>query len=205
MAKFKVGDKVVVVNEASVYGNYDNGDEGIVEEVTTPAWGYVRRTDGLLMNVYWTEIKHSKQSEVLSNAFDQAVEEVGEIFVAKSLIGKETEMNAEQIRDEILRICVRIEEAKKDIENAEKERDSLVEKLRKMGFEMLEQGVPDTRRPEVGDEVVVIGYSEAHHDCDYTGLVGTLDHDDRTARPYKVFLDKTGQSHWFAENEIKKI
>lgn len=49
---------------------------------------------------------------------------------------KEKEMNVEQLRDEVVRIDKRIEEAKKDIENAEKERRVLVENLREKGFEL---------------------------------------------------------------------
>ena len=49
---------------------------------------------------------------------------------------KEKEMNVEQLRDEVVRIDKRIEEANKDIENAQKERESLVEKIREKGFEL---------------------------------------------------------------------
>lgn len=52
------------------------------------------------------------------------------------LVEENEEMTAEQIREEILRMDSRIEEAKKDIENAEKERSVLVEKLREKGFEL---------------------------------------------------------------------
>lgn len=112
MSKFKIGDKVVVVNADSIYDNYFNGDIGTVVayDLNPETAGYVQRKDGFVMNVYWTEIKHLEENK---------------------------EMTAEQIRDEILRIDARIEEAKKDIENAEKERNFLVEKLREKGFEIV--------------------------------------------------------------------
>lgn len=111
MSKFKIGDKVIVVNADSVYDNYFNGDIGVVVDYDTnpKTAGFVRREDGFMMNVYWTEIKHLEENK---------------------------EMTAEQIRNEILRIDVRIEEAKKDIENAETERSVLVEKLREKGLQL---------------------------------------------------------------------
>ncbi len=113
MAKFKIGDKVVVVDArpSKLKGDYyRNGDKGIVSSIEHERYGHVTRDDGVEMNVYWDEVDFEK----------------------------ETEMNAEQIRDEILRIDVRIEEANKDIEKAQEERNSLVEKLREKGFELLE-------------------------------------------------------------------
>ena len=52
------------------------------------------------------------------------------------LVEENEGMTAEQIHEEILRMDSRIEEAKKDIENAEKERSVLVEKLREKGFQL---------------------------------------------------------------------
>lgn len=114
------------------------------------------------------------------------------------------EQTAEQIRDEILRINARIEEAKKDIENAENERNSLVEKLREKGFELLEESVSQTSL-EIGDTVKVVGYSEDYHEYSYVGYVGTVHDTDNTDRPYKVYLEKTGDTQWFTSDEVKKI
>lgn len=121
MNKFKIGDRVVVVDAQSVYDNYSNGDVGTVNgfDSNPSVAGFVRRDyDGLEMNVYWTEVIHLKS-------------------VKKSpMPEKETEMTVEQIREEIFRMDSRIEEAKRDIENAETERNSFVEKLREKGFEL---------------------------------------------------------------------
>ena len=139
MSKFKVGDKVVVVDSQSVGNYYKNGDKGIVSSVEHKLHGYVTRDDGVEMNVYWTEIDFEKETEMALTST----------------------MNAEQIRDEILRIDVRIEEAKKDIENAEKERNSLVEKLREKGFEIVKP--PSFKgRLNVGDKVKVIDNTTNH-------------------------------------------
>lgn len=136
MAKFKIGDKVVVVDELSTNGDYYNGDVGIITKFDTPASKACfveRETDGLSMNVYFSEIEHLREKE----------------------------MNAEQIRDEILRIDVRIEEAEKDIENAENERNSLVEKLREKGFEIVKP--PSFKgRLHIGDKVKVIDNTTSH-------------------------------------------
>ena len=132
MSKFKIGDKVVVVNADSVYDNYFNGDIGTVVayDLDPETAGYVQRKDGFIMNVYWTEIKHLEENK---------------------------EMTAEQIRDEILRIDARIEEAKKDIENAQNERNSLVEKLREKGFELVKDAETAYQPADITslDDVVV--------------------------------------------------
>lgn len=113
-------------------------------------------------------------------------------------------MTAEQIRDEILRIDLRIEEAKKDIENAQNERNSLVEKLREKGFELIQESASQTPL-KIGDTVKVVGYSETNHEHSYIGYVGTVRTIDDTERPYKVYLEKTGYTHWFTTDEVKKI
>ena len=137
MSKFKIGDKVVVVNADSIYDNYFNGDIGTVVayDLNPETAGYVQRKDGFVMNVYWTEIKHLEENK---------------------------EMTAEQIRDEILRIDARIEEAKKDIENAQNERNSLVEKLREKGFELSEQRQIKERLKK-GDKAKIIDNTTSHH------------------------------------------
>ena len=68
------------------------------------------------------------------------------------------EQTAEQIRNEIIRINSRIEEANKDIEKAQEERNSLVEKLREKGFTLAECRVedkPSTKGIQTLDEVVI--------------------------------------------------
>ena len=70
------------------------------------------------------------------------------------------EMTAEQIRNEIIRINSRIEEANKDIEKAQEERNSLVEKLREKGFTLVgEISQADSNKSflEIGAKYVVNG------------------------------------------------
>lgn len=146
MSKFKIGDVVVVVNAQSTYNNYFSGDAGVITEYDGSRACFVERGgDGLIMNVYFTEIKH-----------------YGE---------KEKEMNVEQMRDEVVRIDKRIEEASKDIENAQKEREALVEKIREKGFVLADETASRTVEDailKVGD-LVITGYSPHRHDTNYTG------------------------------------
>lgn len=175
MAKFKIGDKVVVIDERSTNMDYYNGDVGIITKFDTPASKACfveREADGLSMNVYFSEIEHLREKE----------------------------MNAEQIRDEILRIDVCIEEAKKDIENVEKERNSLVEKLREKGFTLLHSESPalvNKGRPTEGDTVRV-RIKDHHARC--FGYTFVIARDDGTGIPY---CDKDGE--WYAEESVEKI
>lgn len=115
---------------------------------------------------------------------------------------KETEMTAEQIRSEIIRIDVRIEEANKDIENAQEERNSLVEKLREKGFVLADKksSVSDNgERFEVGDEVVIID-NIAGHGFDDNQVV-TIQRDDGGH-----YLCKSGSESWYVDYcDITKI
>lgn len=116
MSKFKIGDKVIVTEKIGLDDTqlYEVGSIGIVvKSMDGYKWGNVD-FNGNIEDVYRKEVKHYEETEMALTST----------------------MTAEQIRNEILRIGVRIEEAKKDIENAEKERDSLVEKLREKGFEI---------------------------------------------------------------------
>ena len=75
------------------------------------------------------------------------------------------EMTAEQIRNEIIRINSRIEEANKDIEKAQEERNSLVEKLREKGFTLIgEISRTDSDKPflEIGAAYVVNSSDDAN-------------------------------------------
>lgn len=123
---------------------------------------------------------------------------------------KETEMaltstmNAEQIRDEILRIDAHIEEAKKDIENAQNERNSLVEKLREKGFEL---GGTSNQYIKLGDRVEITGWSKERHEKSHIGRKGIIEKIDNTDIPFKVILDDENEDSntWFEANQVKKI
>lgn len=140
MAKFKIGDKVI--------GNLQPNGRGnlyLHRSLTQNKIYCIEKVEGSLVVVTADDGVSSYWSEDWFKLYEE----------------KETEMNAEQIRDEILRIDARIEEAKKDIENAEKERNSLVEKLREKGFEIVKP--PSFKgRLNVGDKVKVIDNTTSH-------------------------------------------
>lgn len=176
MAKFKIGDKVVVVDArpSGLKGDYyRNGDKGIVSSIEHERHGHVTRDDGVEMNVYWDEVDFEK----------------------------ETEMNAEQIRDEILRIDVRIEEANKDIEKAQEERNSLVEKLREKGFELSNNSVQvvikDKNYHSVGDTVTIIA-SRHGHAFDIGEKVKILSYD---GYGYGEYDCTNGEESWFVRDD----
>ena len=180
MRKFKVGDKIVCIET--------NTEELRANDLKHGKLYFVTDRDSLGVYV-------SDNSENCTYACD---------FRFKLAEEKDMEQTAEQIRDEILRIDARIEEAKKDIENAESGRNSLVEKLREKGFELIEESASQTPL-EIGDTVKVVGYSETHHEYSYIGYVGTVHNTDNTERPYEVYLEKTGDTQWFTTDEVKKI
>lgn len=60
-AKFEIGDKVVVVKEDSVRGDYKNGDIGHVSQIDSEFHGYVICLDGRIINVYWDELELFKE------------------------------------------------------------------------------------------------------------------------------------------------
>ena len=110
MSKFKIGDKIVCIETDS--------ETLTANDITYGKEYLVQGTDGDGVDI----ITDTDEIQYVYNFRFKLAEE------------KEMEQTAEQIRNEILRIDVRIEEAKKDIENAENERNSLVEKLREKGF-----------------------------------------------------------------------
>lgn len=181
MSKFKIGDKIVCIETDS--------ETLTANDITYGKEYLVQGTDGDGVDI----ISDTDDIQYVYNFRFKLAEE------------KEMEQTAEQIRNEILRIDTRIEEAKKDIENAENERISLVEKLREKGFVMTEPDNNSSTDIEVGDQVVITGYSEPHHDYSYVGFKGTVNANDHTDRPYRVYLDITDDSHWFAKSEVKKI
>ena len=194
MSKFKVGDKVVCIET-----NQEECDvNGVVHGMT-----YV---------VEYID-KHGPEEEWLlyfgdSSAFAKRfklVEEPGQNMVAQALT-KGTEMTAEQIRNEILRINVRIEEAKKDIENAEKERDSLVEKLREKGFELTHHAPTNSNNQKlaVGDIVRILSYNEEYHPGNYTNHSAEVIKTDSSCRPYLVEVGG-GREFWCTPEEVEKI
>lgn len=158
MSKFNVGDKIIPAKpEGNVHYDLTENKIYVVAGLTEEDY-LIRVVDDTgeeyTWNIDWFELA---EEQVLENAFDKAVEQLGATVVAKSLIEKETQMTAEQIREEIIRIDARIEEAKKDIENANVERNSLVDNLREKGFEMVKKTTQLSDRPflEIGENYVI--------------------------------------------------
>lgn len=115
MTKFKIGDKVRVTKCLHGHGfNINEIVEIIHHNISIEDYECENSTDSWFLRDTEFELYKEKETEMaLTN-----------------------EMTAEQIRNEILRIDSRIEEANKDIEKAQEERSSLVEKLREKGFEL---------------------------------------------------------------------
>ena len=137
MSKFKVGDKVIRVD-------YEGGwsEEIIVGQCYT-----VLQKENNYVNVLTSD--EDGNGWLLGIRF--------ELYEEK----ENKEMTAEQIRNEILRIDVRIEEARQDIENAKNERNSLVEKLREQGFSLTTNPQPIVRYSK-GDKLIVVGNTTLH-------------------------------------------
>ena len=137
MTKFKVGDKVRVTKCLHGHGfDIDEVVEIIHHNISHNDYECENNTDSWFLRDTEFELYEEKETEMaLTN-----------------------EMTAEQIRNEIIRINSRIEEANKDIEKAQEERNSLVEKLREKGFTLAECHVedkPSTKDIQTLDEVVV--------------------------------------------------
>lgn len=176
MSKFKIGDKIVCIETDS--------ETLTANDITYGKEYLVQGTDGDGVDI----ISDTDDIQYVYNFRFKLVEE------------KEMEQTAEQIRNEILRIDTRIEEAKKDIENAENERNSLVEKLREKGFELTGEALP-YQRPTVGDRVRVVDVSDRMEDEDIViGYEFVIECDDKSRLP---FMDK--QMNWFREQSVRKI
>ena len=112
MTKFKVGDKVRVTKCL-------HGHDFDIDEVVEIIHNNISRND--------YECENNTDSWFLRDTEFELYEE------KETEMALTNEMTAEQIRNEIIRINSRIEEANKGIEKAQEERNSLVEKLREKG------------------------------------------------------------------------
>lgn len=192
MAKFKVGDKVRVTK--CLHGHGFNINE-IVEithhNVVNQDYECYNGLDGWLLRETEFELYEEKETEMF-------------------LIN---EMTAEQIRNEILRINSRIEEANKDIEKAQEERNSLVEKLRERGFE-LRSIIPVKSEPveipvdysslEIGKEYKVKSGNETSYFSD--GEVVTIARIDVPNATHTVMVqDDCGDDDWMHHSDLCEI
>ena len=190
MNKFKVGDKVtpVKIDDRFHHGLYE-GETYLVDNAKAPGLiDIVGNFRGFAPSPAWG----SKWPEEWFELADEQLIEKGN-----------KEMTAEQIRNEILRIDVRIEEAKKDIENADKERTALVEKLREKGFEIV--GSNPAILP--GDLVRIIGTQSPRHSENHVGKKGVVEKVDDSDVPYKVILSGSDEASntWFNSDQVQKI
>ena len=181
MSKFKIGDKVtpVKIDDRFHHGLYE-GETYLVDNAKAPGLiDIVGNFRGIAPSPAWG----SKWPEEWFELADEQLIEKGN-----------KEMTAEQIRNEILRIDVRIEEAKKDIENAENERNSLVEKLREKGFELSEQ------RLQKGDKAKIINNTSSHHFPIGKEVKVSVAYDN-----YYVCVDTDGVAWSCCDNDVEKI
>lgn len=128
----------------------------------------------------------------------------------KSVARKSMKESAEQIREEILRIDTLIEKSKKDIEEAEKKRDSLIEQLLEKGFLLYEKDIvyhgnpdPSVEDIHVGDILILTGWS---HNCiisfDSVVVVGD---NDKSEIPLFVRCIKSGETDWVGLESVKRL
>ena len=186
MTKFKVGDKVRVTKCLHGHGfDIDEVVEIIHHNISRNDYECENNTDSWFLRDTEFELYEEKETEMaLTN-----------------------EMTAEQIRNEIIRINSRIEEANKDIEKAQEERNSLVEKLREKGFEIIGMNKAPVSYFNVGDRVEVTGYSPGRHTESHIGRKGIIEKIDDSGIPFKLVLDRESEysNTWFEIDQIKKI
>jgi hypothetical protein len=187
MSKFKVGDKVV--------GNMLPNDKGVLylhTYLTQNKVYYVEKVESGLVVVTADDGVTSYWSEDWFKLYEE----------------KGTEMTAERIREDILHIEKRIEEAKKDITSMEQEKNALIEKLREKGFTLTgEISRTDSDKPflEIGAAYVVNDSEEASTYFRAGTKVKLLDIDVRdTAFNVKVEND-VGDKDWMNSTGLTKI
>lgn len=182
MSEFKIGEKVLLVDTRVLYPRHVR--EGGIYSVLKVNGDFITLTDD-------------------AKSFSECV--YAHRLYKIVLLDKEKEMEqtAEQIREEILRTDSRIEEAKKDIENADKERTALVEKLREKGFEIV--GSNPAILP--GDLVRIIGTQSPRHSENHVGKKGVVEKVDDSDVPYKVILSGSDEASntWFNSDQVQKI
>ena len=169
MTKFKVGDKVRVTKCLHGHGfDIDEVVEIIHHDISHNDYKCENNADSWFLRDTEFELYEEKETEMaLTN-----------------------EMTVEQIRNEIIRINSRIEEANKDIEKAQEERNSLVEKLREKGFEIIRMNKAPVSYFNVGDRVEVTGYSPGRHTESHIGRKGIIEKIDDSGIPFKLVLDR---------------
>lgn len=156
MSKFKVGDKVVCKRSTGEVHNYLI--PGAVYTVTGTTSNFI--------NIEGPPSEHCIERMKQGFASEKDWKRCWEVGWFQLCSGTDMKETAEQIREEIIRIDTLIEKSKKDIEDAEKNRDSLIEQLREKGFLLYEkEGVCrcaltlSTEDIHVGDKLILTGFS----------------------------------------------
>lgn len=189
MSKFKVGDKVIPVKiDGRIHKWLREGTLYLIKNI---------QEGGLIDIVELSDDQPSLadgRGDSWSEDWFQLYEENGK------------EMTAERIREDILHIEKRIEEAKKDIASMEQEKNVLIEKLKEKGFVLVETLVVVQ---EVTDDVIKLGdkvriVNEDYHDYDCTQQTAVVFEIDDSNRPYRVQV-KPGVDFWCKKSEIEKI
>ena len=116
---------------------------------------------------------------------------------------------AEQIREEIIRIDALIEKSKKDIEEVEKKRESLIEQLREKGFLLYEkdsagQCVTSLSVDDVhaGDHLILAGNSRNY--LIQQGRIVSVEVNDKSGLPFGVRCLSTGNRDWVKLEDVKR-
>ena len=199
MSKFKIGDKVV--------GKLYNGD---VHRYLIPNAVYtVTRVTSNFIDIEGEPseycLERIKQGFASDKDWKQSWEgDWFKLYVKESMVG-----TAEHIREEILRINTLIEKSKKDIEEAEKKRESFVEQLREKGFLLYEKdsagqcvtsfSVDDVH---VGDHLILTGNSRNYFI--QQGRIVSVEVNDKSGIPFHVRCLSTGQRDWVKLEDVKR-
>ena len=122
---------------------------------------------------------------------------------------KKYEKSAEHIREEILSIDYLIEKSKKDIEEAENKRESLVEQLREKGFLLYEKGSECHRSTTLSVEDVHVGdhlilAENSRNDLIRQGRTVSVEVNDKSGLPFYVRCLSTGETDWVSLKDVKR-
>lgn len=187
MNNFKVGSKVIVVKkiDRNPEQKYEIGSVGVViESKQGEEQGYVYFFNEHVEEVYWVEVVPYEKGSA--------------------------EQSAEQIREEILRIDTLIEKSKKDIEDAEKKRGSLIEQLREKGFLLYEKEGVCRCAPTLSVEDVHVGdhlilTKDSHNFRIQQGCIVSVEVNDKSGLPFRVCCLSTGNRDWVALEDVKRV
>ena len=184
MSNFKVGDKVICIEK----------DEQVAWE-NRIEFGAVYSVNEVFEGISGQMVYVGNGRKVYSRRFKLYEE-------------KEMEQPAEQIREEIFHIDTLIEKSKKDIEEAEKKRDSLIEQLREKGFLLYEkEGVCRSARVlsvedvHVGDFLILTGNS--YNSLIQQGRVVSVEVNDKSGIPLSVRCLSTATRDWVRLEDVK--